>query len=160
MSHENLHEALRDFVYLENRLLDERRYEQWYELFAEDGVYWVPFDEDQTDKELHASIALEDRMLLKLRIDRMNHAQAHSLHPKVRAMHVVQRPEVLPDTPEGLHVVACNVMYMERQKGNQLTLGAGVRYVLRPVDGGLRIVEKRVAILGCEDFLPAIQLFI
>ena len=160
MSRENLREVLTDFVYLENRLLDERRYAEWYELVAEDGVYWVPADEDQTDKELHVSIALEDKMLLKLRIDRMSHAQAHSLHPKVRALHVVQRPEVLPDTPEGLHVAGCNLFYMERQGGNQLTLGASVRYMLRPVGDGLRIVEKRVALLGCEGFLPAIQLFI
>ena len=159
MSRESLQEDLTDFVYMENRLLDERRYTEWYELFAEEGVYWVPLAEDQTDKVLHASIALEDRMLLKLRIDRMRHAQAHSLHPKVRGMHVVQRPVVLPDT-DGLHVVSSNVMYIERQGEHQITLGAQVRYQLREVGGVLRIVEKRVAVLGCEGFLPTVQLFI
>ncbi len=160
MMQDELREALTDFVYLENRLLDERRYEQWYELFADDGVYWVPTDEDQTDKELHASIALEDKMLLKLRIDRMRHAQAHSLHPKVRALRVVQRPEMLPPTPDGLQVAGCNLIYMERQGGSQVTLGASVRYTLRSAGQVLRIVEKRVALLGCDGFFPAIQLFV
>jgi 3-phenylpropionate/cinnamic acid dioxygenase small subunit len=30
------------FVFKEARLLDERAYERWVELFAEDGIYWVP----------------------------------------------------------------------------------------------------------------------
>ena len=30
------------FLYREARLLDERRFEEWMNLFAEDGYYWVP----------------------------------------------------------------------------------------------------------------------
>src|SRR2546428_12790269 len=33
---------LEAFVLREARLLDERRYAAWLELFAEDGVYWSP----------------------------------------------------------------------------------------------------------------------
>ena len=32
------HELI-DFVYHEARLLDEKRFEEWYELFTEDGLY-------------------------------------------------------------------------------------------------------------------------
>jgi hypothetical protein len=35
-----------------------------------------------------------------------------------------------------------------------------VRYTLRPAPDGWRIAEKRIALLGCEDYLPAIQLFV
>lgn len=157
---DSLRQELVDFVYLESRLLDERRYAEWYELFADEGVYWVPVDESQTDKELHTSIALEDRMLLKLRIDRMHHAQAHSLHPKVCGLHVLQRPEVLPETAAGRYAIECRLMYMERQGDDQLVLGATVRYALRRAGAALRIVEKRVVLLGCDEFFPAIQLFI
>ncbi|MCB5362477.1 aromatic-ring-hydroxylating dioxygenase subunit beta [Pusillimonas sp. CC-YST705] len=160
MTQENLQQALVDFVYHENLLLDEQRYPEWYELFAEDGVYWVPLHEQQTEKELHASIALEDRMLLKLRIDRMQHAHAHSLHPRVRGLHVVQQPRVLPDMANGLAAVSCQLMYIERQADKQVLLGASVRYGLRRVEGALRIVEKRIVLLGCDSYLPAIQLFI
>jgi len=169
MNVKDLHASLREFVYYETRLLDERRFEQWYDLFDEDGVYWIPTDEAQTDKDTQPSIALENRMLLKLRIDRMQHAQAHSLHPQVRGLHVIQRPEIL--SREGLtglaedrHLVACNMLYMERQGEQQVTLGGCARYVLRRAQGGgrqhWRIMEKRVALLGCEGFLPAVQLFI
>jgi len=184
MSQAELHASLRQFVYVETRLLDEGRYEQWYELFDEDGVYWVPASEDagetagqtRTDRDAQASLALENRMLLKLRIMRMQHAQAHSLHPKVRGLHVIQRPEVLErkalngslDLPDDVYAVACNMLYMERQGERQITLGGTLRYLLRrhgaacgnSGNAGWRIAEKRVMLLGCDGFLPAIQLFI
>ena len=80
MSEQHLPDQLIDFVYRENRLLDERRFDEWYDLFAEDGVYWIPTQPGQTDKEGQASIALESKMLLQLRIARLSHARAHSLH--------------------------------------------------------------------------------
>ena len=33
---------LAQFVRHEARLIDEARWEEWYALFAEDGIYWVP----------------------------------------------------------------------------------------------------------------------
>jgi len=154
-----LDSRLRQFVYDENRLLDERRFDEWFELFAEEGVYWVPARAGQTDKEGEPSIALEGRLLLKLRVDRLKHERAHSLHPQVRSMHVVQRPRV--EEPEGgLDAVSCNLVYFEYQGGSQLVLGAQVRYLLREAEGRLLIVEKRVQLLDCDAYLPAIQLFI
>lgn len=161
MSQMDLHGRLIDFVYSENRLLDNRQFEQWYGLFADDGIYWIPTQPGQVDRGIHASIALEDKMLLKLRITRLGHPNAHSLQPPVRGMHIVQRPEVEEgEIHEGLPVVSCNVMYIEYQAGKQLVLGARVRYALREVDAQLRIVEKKVELLNMDDFLPAIQLFI
>lgn len=150
---------LLQFVYDENRLLDERRFEEWFELFAEDGVYWVPTRPEQADKEGEPSIALEGRLLLKLRIARLRHERAHSLHPQVRSMHVVQRPRV-EEPVDGLDAVSCNLVYFEYQGGNQLVLGAQVRYLLREVEGRLLMVEKRVQLLDCDGYLPAIQLFV
>lgn len=31
-----------DFVYHEARLIDEKRFDEWYELFADDALYWMP----------------------------------------------------------------------------------------------------------------------
>jgi len=152
-------DRLIDFVYLENRLLDECRYAEWYELFADDGVYWVPTQPEQTDKEGEASIALESKLLLKLRITRLAHERAHSLQPRVRSLHVVQQP-VVGEPVDGLASVSCNLAYFEYQNGNQIVLAAQVRYLLRESVDALRIVEKRVQLLGSDGYLPAIQLFI
>lgn len=161
MSQIDLHGRLVDFVYFENRLLDNRQFEQWYDLFTDDGIYWLPTLPGQKERETQASIALEDKMLLKLRITRLGHPHAYSLQPEVRSMHVVQRPEIEEgEIYDKLPAISCNVMYIEHQAGKQLVLGARVRYTLREVDGQLRIAEKKIELLNMGDFLPAIQLFI
>ena len=157
----SLEQRLVDFVYLENRLLDERRFAEWYDLFDEDGLYWIPTQPGQVDRDGQASIALEGKLLLKLRIERLGHPRAFSLRPQVRSMHVVQRPEIMVvDYETNLHRVSCNLAYFEHQAGNQLVLGACVSYTLREVDNRLRIVEKKIELLNMDAFLPAIQLFI
>ena len=41
MSHELWHE-IQQFLVREARLLDERRFVDWLELFTDDVVYWMP----------------------------------------------------------------------------------------------------------------------
>lgn len=161
MIEKDLQDRLIEFVYHENHLLDNRQFRLWYDLFADDGVYWLPSRPGQVDRETLASIALEDKMLLKLRIERFDHPQAHSLQPQVRGMRVVQRPEV-EEVPAGggLPSVSCNLIYMEYQAGSPIVLGARVRYSLRQVEDQLRIVEKKVELLNMDGFLSSIQLFI
>jgi len=36
------------FVIREARLIDEKRFDEWYELFADDAYYWVPLVPGQT----------------------------------------------------------------------------------------------------------------
>lgn len=160
MEHQ-LRDQLIEFVYRENRLLDQRRFDEWYDLFADDGLYWIPSQPDQEDKEGQVSIALESKMLLQLRIARLGHARAHSLHPQVRSMHVVQRPEVDETNLEGgQHTVSCNFMYLEFQAGEQLVFGGHTRYRLRSAGPDFQIVEKKINLLNMDAYLPAIQLFI
>ena len=52
---------IEEFLYREARLLDERRFEEWMNLFAEDGYYWVPAAPDQKDPYDGVSIFFDDR---------------------------------------------------------------------------------------------------
>jgi len=157
-----LEQSLADFVYLENRLLDERRFNEWYDLYADDGLYWVPARPDQTNHETEPSIALETKMLLKLRIERLGHARAYSLSPQVRSLRVVQKPYVSDRAglSADMHSISCNLFYMESQAQDQIILCARVDYLLREADEQFKIVQKRVQLLNADAALPAIQLFI
>ena len=48
-----------EFLYREARSLDERRFEDWLELFTADGLYWLPMD-DGVDPTLEPSILFAD----------------------------------------------------------------------------------------------------
>src|SRR4029078_2033620 len=63
-------QELIDFVAREARLIDEHRLDEWLELFAEDGIYWMPLEWGQTDSRLTPSLLYEDKKLLTNRVDR------------------------------------------------------------------------------------------
>src|SRR5436190_8845286 len=82
-----------DFVLREARLLDQQRLEDWLDLFAEDGHYWMPVEWGQTDPRLTTSLMYEDKLLLKIRIDRLKGKSTYSQSPKSRCHHGLQAPQ-------------------------------------------------------------------
>src|SRR5918997_3715164 len=83
-----------DFVVRESRLLDEQRFEEWLDLFAEDGHYWMPLEWGQTDPRLTCSLMYEDKLLLSIRVERLKGARTFSQKPKSRCHHMLQTPQV------------------------------------------------------------------
>ncbi len=147
-------------VYLEARLVDERRFDEWYALYADDAYYWVPLVPGQPDGEHHTSLMYEDKLLLRLRIERFRNPRSYSLHPPVRCLHVLQRPELEEADPAGNRwTMRTNEIYVETQGATKQVYAAVVRHVLSVVDGALRIRLKRVDLLDCDAPLPSIQLF-
>src|SRR5262249_24925119 len=72
---------LEEFLIHEARLLDERRFREWMELFAEDGTYWVPAAPDQASPFDQASLFYDDRELMKTRVERLEHPRIHVQTP-------------------------------------------------------------------------------
>src|SRR5260370_14277858 len=87
-------QQLIDFVLREARLLDQQRLEDWLDLFAADGHYWMPIERGQTAPRLTTSLMYEHKLLLKLRIERLKGKSTYSQSPKSRCHHVLQVPHV------------------------------------------------------------------
>jgi 3-phenylpropionate/cinnamic acid dioxygenase small subunit len=151
-------EALIDFVYREARLLDEKRFDAWHDLFAEDGRYWIPLAHDQQDGLNHASLMYEDRLLLKLRIERLKEPRAFSQQPESRCQHVLQRPELESADADGYRL-RTPFFYAEARGDEQLVFTGVVRHHLVGERGAWRIREKRIDLLNCDAALPSVQLF-
>jgi len=153
-------EDLIEFVCREARLIDEKRFEDWYELFADDGVYWVPLSADQPDGIDHESLAYEDKLLLKLRIERLKSPRAFSQQPPSRCLHVLQRPEVdAMDEPGNRYTTRTAYVYVETRGESQQLYACTAFHTLCVIDGALRIRVKRVNLLNADAALPSIQLF-
>ncbi|GAA0533440.1 MAG: aromatic-ring-hydroxylating dioxygenase subunit beta [Pigmentiphaga sp.] len=151
-------EALAEFIYEEARLLDEKRLDQWQDLFTSDGVYWIPLGCDQQDPVDHASITYEDRLLLKLRIDRLQQPRAYSQQPASRCLHVLQLPR-LEGADGRMYRMRTPMIYCEARGDEQWTYAAVARHELVPHEDTFRIRLKRVDLLNGDAPLPAIQLF-
>ena len=80
-------------------MLDELRFEDWLDLYTEDGHYWMPLAHGQTDAKLHASLMYEDK-LLRVRVERLAGQRTFSQQPKSRCHHLLQAPTVEHGHPE------------------------------------------------------------
>jgi 3-phenylpropionate/cinnamic acid dioxygenase small subunit len=146
------------FIYQEARLLDEKRWDAWYELFTEDGHYWVPLTRDQPDAEFHTSLAYEDILLLRLRIERLRR-RPPSQHPESWCQHVLQAPEI--EVSDGDNWQTRTAFHYAEARGDAMQVLTGVAWHhLVMVDGAVRIRLKRVDLLNCDAALPSIQLFL
>jgi len=146
------------FIYREARLLDEKRFDEWYELFTDDAYYWVPLKPGQSDPLAHNSLAYEDKLLLKLRIERLKLPTAYSQKPQSRCLHVLQAPEV---ESSGAEVLTRTPFIYTETRGDESQRYAGTAWhTLVPSPSGLRIRLKRVDILNADAALPSIQLFL
>ncbi len=75
---------IEDFLIREVRLLDERHFEEWRDLFDEDGYYWVPLRPDQSDPASEASLFYDDRQMMRTRFERLRHPRIHAQTPPHR----------------------------------------------------------------------------
>lgn len=154
------HDLIR-FVYREARLLDEKRFDEWYELFTDDGFYWVPLTPGQTDPLSHTSLAYEDKLLLKLRVERLKSPRAYSQHPESRCHHVLQLPEVEGSDPvRNEYFVRTQYIYTETRADEQQMYACTAFHSLTAQGDALRIRLKRVNLLNCDAALPSVQLFL
>ena len=152
--------ALTTFVYEEARLIDEKRFEQWYELFTDDAYYWMPLTRNQPDGANHTSLFYEDKLLLKVRIERLRSPRSFSQHQPSFCQHVLQAPALESTGPDGNSwTMRTPFMYMESQLDTQLVLAGVSRLHLVRLDGRLRISLKKVELVNCDAALPSIQLF-
>jgi 3-phenylpropionate/cinnamic acid dioxygenase small subunit len=150
-----------EFVYHEARLLDEKRFEEWYDLFTDDGRYWMPLTRGQPNAETHTSLFFEDKLLLKVRIERMKHPNAYSQQQPSFCQHVLQKPaleETQPDAAE--YLVRTPFMYLETQLDRQILLAGVAYHRLVPINGAPRIRQKKIELVNCDAALPSIQLLL
>lgn len=148
-----------NLVYREARLLDSKQYEAWFALFADDGRYWLPMSPDQTDPRGQQSIAIEDKLMLRIRVERLKSPKVYAQQPPVLCQHVLQAPSVEEmDHAANRYRARAPFLYVEFRHDEQLTLTGVASYQLRVEAEALAIVEKRVDLLNARSALPGIFL--
>jgi benzoate/toluate 1,2-dioxygenase beta subunit len=137
----------------EAMLLDERRWDEWLELFAEDCTYWVPTwrsDSELTnDPQTELShIFYATRQGLEDRVQRALSGLSPASTPGVRTIHTVS--SILPvSAPEnGKVTMRCNwtssIFWIRNRAVSQLFGTA--RYDFELVSGRLLIKAKKITI--------------
>ena len=146
------------FIYAEARILDERRFNDWLDLFTEDGRYWIPAEWQQTDPLMQPSLMYEDKFFLTVRVERLSGARTFSQKPSSRSAHVLQPPQV-DEMGEAIRTWT-PFHYAETRGDDSFSLDGWMKHELCVQDGELKIRLKRVELLQFDQPLPSIQLFI
>lgn len=153
-------QQLVDFVYAEARLLDEQRLDDWLALFADDGYYWMPLLPGQQDPRLQTSLLYEDKLLLRIRIERLHGARTFSQQPRSRCHHLLQQPTVEEaDAAAGRYRVRTAFHYVETRLDSQNLFVGWTTHELRDEGGALRIALKRVDLVNSDAAFGNINLF-
>lgn len=142
--------ALEEFVLHEARLLDNRHFEEWVDLFAEDGDYWVPMDWDQRDPINYISLIYETVPILKIRMRRLVHEATASQFPYTRTFHHVTNLLQF-DAPEGEYLLEGGTLFYEHRRAEQRVFSGATTWRIVETKQGLRIGRKTVRLLNGDQ---------
>ena len=148
------------FVMHEARLIDEHRFEEWLDLFTDDGRYWMPLEWGQTDRILQSSLMDDDKLLLRVRVERLKGNRTFSQKPKSRCHHVMQQTTIdKRDDANGTYELYTPFHYIETRLDEQQLYAGWARHSLATEAGRLKIKLKRVDLVNCDAAFGNIQLF-
>jgi 3-phenylpropionate/cinnamic acid dioxygenase small subunit len=155
------------FLYREARLLDDRRFHEWLELFTDDVHYWMGartnryprsskaiailspnrYVEDDHTREDELSILDETKETLAGRVARLDTGMAWAEDPPSRTRHLITNIEVAPgDTASEIKVYSNFIVYRSRAESEEDFYVGARQDVLRRVDGAWKIARRKLTL--------------
>ena len=153
-----LRQEIEDFLYREADLLDERRYDEWLSLLAEDVRYWMPMRRNVKVDDLEREFTREGHDIswfdegkdtLTRRVRQIQTGIHWAEEPVSRISHLisnVQLLEVNPSLAEPAEVtVKCRFLIYRNRVETETDILVGKREdKLRCVEGGWRIAHRKI----------------
>jgi benzoate/toluate 1,2-dioxygenase subunit beta len=151
------HRAIEQFLYREARYMDAHAHDDWYGLWAQDAIYWLPCNLDDYDPASHVSLVYEDYDGLKDRIDRLKSGQAWAQDPKSRLSRVVSNIEI----EGGDAIVVHSTFNITASRNGRIEILAGrTEHRLRETPDGLRIAYKKVMLVDNDEVMSNLTFLI
>jgi 3-phenylpropionate/cinnamic acid dioxygenase small subunit len=153
-----LKQEIEAFLYQEAELLDERRYEEWLELLAEDVRYWMPMRRNVRFGELEREFTREGldinwfdegKDTLSRRVQQILTGVHWAEEPLSRICHMVSNIQLLHVNPSLLEpvevAVKCRFLIYRNRVATETDLLVGKREdVLRRVNAQWKIAQRKI----------------
>ncbi|MGE0113273.1 MAG: aromatic-ring-hydroxylating dioxygenase subunit beta [Steroidobacteraceae bacterium] len=158
MSEQQLHSEVARFLYLEARLLDEQRWDEWLNLYVEGATYWIPaWDSeheltDDPDSQL-SLIYYSSRQGLEDRVYRVRTGRSSASTPLPRTCHLVTNVMVRANGANQVSVDACYQTLRYRLQQVDQFFGS-YAYDLVRQDDQWKITRKKIVVLN--DCIPTV----
>jgi 3-phenylpropionate/cinnamic acid dioxygenase small subunit len=150
-----LRAEVEDFFYREVELLDERRYDEWLDLFTDDTRYWMPMrrnvPRDEMEREftragLDVNWFDEGKDTLTRRVRQIQTGIHWAEEPPSRLCHMISNVQIASATPDEVTAKCRFLIYRNRVETETDFLVGKREDVLRRVDGGFRIAHRKVVL--------------
>lgn len=135
------------FLFREARLQDEHKYEEWESLWTDDGVYWIPANDDHIDPEMEMSIVYDNRSRIGLRVRQLLSGRRYTQDPPSRLRRIVSNIEILDQKSDEISVGANAFIYESNLRGETIW-AARYEYVLRRAGNGFKMARKKVMLVN------------
>ncbi|HEY1289193.1 MAG TPA: aromatic-ring-hydroxylating dioxygenase subunit beta [Burkholderiales bacterium] len=145
----DLQHELEQFLYRQSELLDTKQWQAWIDLFADDGVYWMPADPAHKHWDGVPSIFAEDRNLMNVRMKRVLHPDAWSQRPLWGTNHVVSNVVLEKNSDEEI-IVRSRFHMMELRRDDVRHFAGAYRHHLKKTADGYRIKLQRVDMTNAQ----------
>ena len=161
-----LRARVEEFLFREAELLDDRRFEDWLELFAEEVSYVVPVRRNVGQRCPELAVGGpddtahfdDDRQSLGWRVARLNSGTDWAEQPPTRTRRLIGNVRVDAQT-DGEYFVRSNFLLYANRLETQTHLFAGERHDRLIPDGpeGLRIASRLVLLDQSVILAPALS---
>jgi 3-phenylpropionate/cinnamic acid dioxygenase small subunit len=138
--------AIQDLLAREAHLLDERRFQDWLELFTDDSEYVIPLIENVQGDVPPAGhpIVHDTKEMLLARIMKDETGLSHAEIPPSRTCHIVTNV-VIEERPDGQALVKSAFVVRQARKLYDEAWWVGRRHdVMRRSNGGWQIAHRTV----------------
>ena len=146
----DVHFAVAQFLYRQADLLDSKRWQEWIDLFADDGVYWMPPDASYKTWDGMPAIFAEDKNLMNVRMKRVLHPDAWSQRPLWGTNHVVSNVVIEKSKPSGDVEVRSRFHMMELRRDDVRHFAGSYLHNLRKTKKGYEIKLQRVEMTNAQ----------
>ena len=148
------------FLWAEADMLDHGEYQDWLNLWQEEGVYIIPIDPTLTDYENHLNYAYDNNEMRRLRVERLQNGEAISTSPKANIVHTVSRIRILQEDGEVVVVrAAMNLREFRKEHLRHYTADL-ISHLVKDADTGFKIQRKVVNLINSTDNLAGISYII
>ncbi len=145
----SLREKVENFLYREARLMDENRFMEWFEMFDDPCLYWIPANEEDYDPNTHASLFYGGRTIVNNHVIRLQEGKAFAQEPRSRMRRVVSNIEI--EDSGGEVSVHANFIINEIRKHEQRYHTGRSHYKLAPANGSFKIKYKKAVLVSLDE---------
>jgi 3-phenylpropionate/cinnamic acid dioxygenase small subunit len=143
-------QEIENFLFKEARLIDDGKFDEWLELFAEDAIYWAPCNRYDIDPASEVSLIYDDKSRMRDRVWRLQSGLAYSQEPASRVRHMLSNIELVSVEGDAA-TVSSNFAIFEMRKGVQKVYAGRVEHHLRREGDGWKITFKKVDLINNDD---------